>query len=174
MVVQSDLNSARPQGIHYYNKLHPGMRMARWALAKDYGKNVAYTGPIFSGYKVNGRKVTVAFEKDSLFGGLMVGNKGMAKDYREPEKFVEPARPTPNDSLTIFDFVARTKNGMPLRQKDRGGHRGCTIRQGAITHRCAVRVQRRSGKLEPLQPGWPAGDAVCHDRRQIHLRGGRP
>ena len=109
MVVQSDLNSARPQGIHYYNKLHPGMRMARWALAKDYGKNVAYTGPIFSGYKVNGRKVTVAFEKDSLFGGLMVGNKGMAKDYREPEKFVEPARPTPNDSLNHFRLCGADK-----------------------------------------------------------------
>ena len=109
MVVQSDLNSARPQGIHYYNKLHPGMRMARWALAKDYGKNVAYTGPIFSGYKVNGRKVTVAFEKDSLFGGLMVGNKGMARDYREPEKFVEPARPTPNDSLNHFRLCGADK-----------------------------------------------------------------
>ena len=109
MVVQSDLNSARPQGIHYYNKLHPGMRLARWALAKDYGKNIAYTGPIFSGYKVNGRKVTVAFEKDSLFGGLMVGNKGMAKDYREPEKFVEPARPTPNDSLNHFRLCGADK-----------------------------------------------------------------
>ena len=39
MVVQSDLNSARPQGIHYFNKLHPGMRMARWALAKQYGRD---------------------------------------------------------------------------------------------------------------------------------------
>ena len=38
----------------------------------------------------------ISFEKDSLFGGLMVGNKGMAKDYREPGKFVEPARPTPS------------------------------------------------------------------------------
>ncbi|HJM56687.1 MAG TPA: sialate O-acetylesterase [Planctomycetota bacterium] len=46
MVVQSDLNSARPGGIHYYNKLHPGMRMARWALAKQYGKDIACTGPI--------------------------------------------------------------------------------------------------------------------------------
>ena len=109
MVVQSDLNSARPQGIHYFNKLHPGMRLARWALAKDYGKNVAYTGPIFSNYKVNGRKVTVAFEKDSLFGGLMVGNKGMAKDYREPGKFVEPARPTPNDSLNHFRLCGADK-----------------------------------------------------------------
>ena len=102
MVVQSDLNSARPGGIHYYNKLHPGMRMARWALAKQYGKDIACTGPIYSGYKVDGRKVVVSFDKESLFGGLMVGNKGMAKDYREPGKFVEPARPTPGDKLNHF------------------------------------------------------------------------
>lgn len=102
MVVQSDLNSARPGGIHYYNKLHPGMRMARWALAKQYGKDIAYTGPIFSAYKIEGSKVIVSFEKASLSGGLMVGNKGMAKDYREPGKFVEPARPTPGDTLNHF------------------------------------------------------------------------
>ncbi|MCH2368558.1 MAG: hypothetical protein MK554_15265, partial [Planctomycetes bacterium] len=102
MVVQSDLNSARPGGIHYYNKLHPGMRMARWALAKQYGKDIACTGPIYSGYKVDGRKVVVSYEKESLFGGLMVGNKGMARDYREPGKFVEPARPTPGDKLNHF------------------------------------------------------------------------
>ena len=102
MVVQSDLNSARPGGIHYYNKLHPGMRMARWALARQYGKDVAFTGPIYSGYKVDGRKVVVSFDKESLFGGLMVGNKGLAKDYREPGKFVEPARPTPGDKLNHF------------------------------------------------------------------------
>ena len=102
MVVQSDLNSANPGGIHYYNKLHPGMRMARWALAKQYGKDVAYTGPIYSGYKVNGRKVVVSFDKESLFGGLMVGSKGMAKDRREPGKFVEPAKPTPGAKLNHF------------------------------------------------------------------------
>ncbi|MGB1131029.1 MAG: sialate O-acetylesterase, partial [Haloferula sp.] len=102
MVVQSDLNSARPQGIHYWEKLHPGMRMARWALAKDYGKEIAYTGPIFSGSKIEGDKVIVSFEKSSLFGGLMVGSKGMAKDYREEGKYVEPARPTPGEKLNHF------------------------------------------------------------------------
>lgn len=109
MVVQSDLNSARPQGIHYYNKLHPGMRMARWALAKQYGKKIAFTGPIFSRYKVNKNQVIVSFEKESLFGGLMVGNKGLAKDYRDPEKFVEPARPTPNEKLNHFRLCGRDK-----------------------------------------------------------------
>jgi len=109
MVVQSDLNSARPQGIHYYNKLHPGMRMARWALAKQYGKDIAYTGPIYQGYKTEGNKVIVSFEKDSLFGGLMVGNKGMAKDSKEPGKFVEPAKPTPNDPLNHFRVCGKDK-----------------------------------------------------------------
>ncbi|MBT3202112.1 MAG: hypothetical protein HN350_19590 [Phycisphaerales bacterium] len=109
MVVQSDLNSARPGGIHYYNKLHPGMRMARWALAKQYGKKIAYTGPIYTGYKVQGAKVVVSFETESLFGGLMVGNKGMAKDYREPGKFVEPAKPTPGDKLNHFRLCGKDK-----------------------------------------------------------------
>ena len=109
MVVQSDLNSARPGGIHYYNKLHPGMRMARWALAKQYGKDTACTGPIYSGCKVDGRKVVVSFDKESLFGGLMVGNKGMAKDYRESGKFVEPARPTPSDKLNHFRVCGADK-----------------------------------------------------------------
>jgi len=109
MVVQSDLNSARPGGIHYYNKLHPGMRMARWALAKEYGKKIAYTGPIYTGYKVQGAKVVVSFEKESLFGGLMIANKGMAKDYREPGKFVEPAKPTPGDKLNHFRLCGEDK-----------------------------------------------------------------
>ena len=109
MVVQSDINSANPGGIHYYNKLHPGMRMARWALAKQYGKNVAYTGPIYSGYKVEGKKVLVSFDKGSLFGGLMVGSKGMAKDRREPGKFVEPAKPTPGAKLTHFRLCGKER-----------------------------------------------------------------
>lgn len=109
MVVQSDLNSARPQGIHYFNKLHPGMRMARWALAKQYGKDVAFTGPIYTGYVVEGDQVIVSFEKESLFGGLMIGSKGMAKDYRESGKYVEPARPTPDDRLNHFRLCGRNK-----------------------------------------------------------------
>ena len=102
MVVQSDLNSARPQGIHYFNKLHPGMRMARWALAKQYGRDIAYTGPIYTGYVVRDDQVIVSFEQESLFGGLMIGSKGMATDYREAGRYVEPARPTPDDRLNHF------------------------------------------------------------------------
>ena len=107
MVVQSDLNSARPQGIHYFNKLHPGMRMAGWALAKQYGRDIPYTGPIYTGYEVEGNKVIVSFEQASLFGGLMVGSKGLAKDYREQGKYVEPAKPTPTGQLNHFRICGK-------------------------------------------------------------------
>lgn len=109
MVVQSDLNSARPQGIHYFNKLHPGMRLARWALAKEYEKNIAFTGPIYAGYEVKNNQVIVAFEKESLFGGLMVGSKGMARDYREAGRYVEPARPAPGEKLNHFRLCGSDK-----------------------------------------------------------------
>lgn len=109
MVVQSDLNSARPQGIHYFNKLHPGMRMARWALAKQYGEDIAYTGPIYTGYVVRDNQVIVSFENESLFGGLMVGSKGMARDYKEVGEYAEPARPTPDEKLNHFRLCGTDK-----------------------------------------------------------------
>lgn len=102
MVVQIDLNSANPGGIHYANKLHPGMRLARWALAKDYGKSIPHTGPIYSGHEVKGSEVIVSFESESLFGGLMVGSKGQEKDFKETGLYVEPARATPGEPLNHF------------------------------------------------------------------------
>ena len=109
MVVQTDLNPANPGGIHYHNKLHPGMRLARWALAKDYGRDIAYTGPIYEKYTIEGNKAVVSFEKGSLFGGLMVGSKGLEKDFRDPGKFVEPARPTPGEKLNHFRLCGKDR-----------------------------------------------------------------
>ncbi len=109
MVVQTDLNPAAPGNIHYQNKLHPGMRLARWALVKDYGRDIAYTGPVFEKVTVEGNKAVVAFEKGSLFGGLMVGSKGLEKDLKEPEKFVEPARPTPGEKLNHFRLCGKDR-----------------------------------------------------------------
>ena len=120
MVVQTDLNSARPQGIHYFNKLHPGMRMARWALAKTYDKDIAYTGPIYSGYKALGNKLVVSFEEGSLFGGLMVGSKGWAKDYQKDGAYVEPAQATPGRELNHFRLCGPDKIWYPAKAQITG------------------------------------------------------
>lgn len=110
MVVQTDFNPAAPGNIHYQNKLHPGMRLARWALAKDYGRNIAYTGPIYEKYTIDGNKAVVSFEKGSLFGGLMVGSKGLERDFQQdPGKYVEPARPTPGEKLNHFRLCGKDR-----------------------------------------------------------------
>lgn len=103
MVLQHDLNPARPSGIHYFNKLDPGKRLARWALAHEYGRDVAYTGPLYAGHKVDGDAVRVRFEQRGPGGGLMVGSKGMEADAKQsPDAYVEPARPTPGEPLRHF------------------------------------------------------------------------
>ena len=78
-----------------------------------YKKDIPYTGPIFKDYKVAGNKVLISFEKDSLFGGLMVGSKGLSKDRKEPGKFVEPAMPTPKDKLNHFRLCGEDKKWHP-------------------------------------------------------------
>jgi len=105
MVVQLEFGG----GIHYFNKLHPGMRLARWALAKQYGRDIPYTGPIFEKATISGNKAVVSYDKTSLFGGLMVGSKGLDKDFKDPEKYTEPARPTPGEKINCFRLCGKDR-----------------------------------------------------------------
>ncbi len=110
MVPQHDLNSARPAGIHYFNKLDPGKRLARWALAHEYGKDIPYTGPIYKSHTIKGSTVRVQFEQRGPGGGLMVASKGMAADYRKtPAAYFEPARATPGEKLKHFRLAGKDR-----------------------------------------------------------------
>lgn len=60
--------------IHPVDKYDVGVRLARWALNRDYGqKNVVVSGPLFKVMKVEGDKVRLLF--DYTESGLMVGTK---------------------------------------------------------------------------------------------------
>ncbi|MDP1798826.1 MAG: sialate O-acetylesterase [Planctomycetaceae bacterium] len=54
--------------IHPKNKLDVGKRLARWALAKDYGVQVPYKSPRYKSMVKNGNKITLTF--DNLDGGF--------------------------------------------------------------------------------------------------------
>ena len=56
------------QDIHPKNKVDVAKRLARWALAKDYGINVPYQSPTYREMKAEGAKVLVSFEH--VGGGL--------------------------------------------------------------------------------------------------------
>ncbi|MEI6150729.1 MAG: sialate O-acetylesterase [bacterium] len=65
--------------IHPKNKYDVGLRLARWALNRDYGqKALVVSGPIFKTMKVEDGKIRLSF--DPAGSGLMVG----VKEGREP------------------------------------------------------------------------------------------
>ena len=76
MAVATDVGDA--DDIHPKNKADVGDRLARWALANEYGKTVVPSGPLFRGLKIEGNKAVVEF--DHVGAGLMVGRK----DGRKP------------------------------------------------------------------------------------------
>jgi hypothetical protein len=110
MVLQHDLNPSRPTGIHYYNKLDPGKRLARWALVHQYGKDIPFTGPIYKSHHIEGDKVRVQFEQRGKGSGLMVASKGMEADHKKnADAYVEPARETKGERLKHFRLAGKDR-----------------------------------------------------------------
>ena len=54
--------------IHPRNKRDVGKRLALWALAKTYGKDLVYSGPLYKSMKVEGKKIRLSFAHTG--GGL--------------------------------------------------------------------------------------------------------
>lgn len=62
MAVATDLDDRQLGNIHPRSKDKVGERLARWALAKDYGRSeVAFCGPLYRSMSVRGRSIMIAF-----------------------------------------------------------------------------------------------------------------
>jgi sialate O-acetylesterase len=67
MAVTMDIGN--PGNIHPTNKQDVADRLARWALAKTYGKDsVVFSGPLLAGYRVESGKIRLLL--DHAEGGL--------------------------------------------------------------------------------------------------------
>lgn len=102
MVVTLDLDGA---GIHPPNKIDVGERLARWALAKDYGRSVPFSGPMFERQEVQGNKVILHFRHAD--SGLMVADKDGLSDPRE----------TPEAKLACFEVTDSSGKWQPAKAK---------------------------------------------------------
>ncbi len=60
MAVTNDVGEAAD--IHPKNKHDVGERLARWALAHDYGRKLVYSGPLYTAYRVHGNAIEVDFD----------------------------------------------------------------------------------------------------------------
>ncbi len=74
MAVAIDLaDAANPRNIHPGNKQDVGGRLALWALANEYGKDIVCSGPLYKSHAVEGAAIRIKF--DYVGSGLMIGRK---------------------------------------------------------------------------------------------------
>jgi sialate O-acetylesterase len=76
MAITVDVGDAN--NIHPKNKQAVGHRLALWALAKVYGKDIPYSGPLPDGKKIKGGEVVLSFKHTD--GGL-VASGGELKGF---------------------------------------------------------------------------------------------
>ncbi len=67
MAVTTDIGNVKD--IHPRNKQEVGRRLALWALAKTYGQDLVYSGPLYKEMKIEDGKIRVFF--DHVGGGLV-------------------------------------------------------------------------------------------------------
>jgi sialate O-acetylesterase len=70
------LDIGNPKNIHPSDKVNLGKRLALWALAKTYGKKIAYSGPIYKSMKA---------VKDKLVLSFNYANKGLVLKEKNKE-----------------------------------------------------------------------------------------
>jgi sialate O-acetylesterase len=70
LAVTTDIGDVKD--IHPKNKQEVGRRLALWALAKVYGRDIVYSGPIYKSLAVEGNKIRLQF--DHVGGGLIASN----------------------------------------------------------------------------------------------------
>ena len=77
MAVTIDLGD--PNDIHPKRKHEVGQRLAFWALAKVYGKEIPFSGPLPAGHEIKGDRVICKFQYAN--GGLKTRNGGEVKGF---------------------------------------------------------------------------------------------
>ncbi len=56
------LDIGNPDDIHPTNKRDVGKRLALWALAKDYGKDIVSSGPLYRDIDIEGSRIRISFD----------------------------------------------------------------------------------------------------------------
>ncbi len=86
--------------IHPRDKQDVGRRLARWALAKDYGKTLVYSGPMYDSMSVEGDTVRVKFKNGE--GLRFNGEKAMSFAIAgEDKKFVWADAKVDKDTVVL-------------------------------------------------------------------------
>jgi len=139
--------------VHPRNKVDSGIRLALWALNRDYGKKeIVPSGPLYRRRRVEGNKVVVEF--DYADGGLMIG----AKDK------LHPAREIAGGKLTNVTIAGKDRKWKPAESKIVG--RTLVVWSDRVPEPIAVRYCYENIPKEPFlynKAGLPAAQFRTDD-----------
>lgn len=100
MAVTNDIGDAKD--VHPENKQDVGKRLALWALAKEYGRDIVYSGPLYKSCKIEGGKVRLFF--DCVGGGLVSRDGQPLKRFAvagEDKKFFHAKATIDGDTVLV-------------------------------------------------------------------------
>jgi sialate O-acetylesterase len=100
MAVTNDIGNIKD--IHPKDKQDVGKRLALWALAKNYGKQIVYSGPLYKSMSVEGLNIRVKFD---YVGGGLAGRGAKPLNWfkiaGEDRKFVDAVAKIDGDSILV-------------------------------------------------------------------------
>ena len=115
MIVTTDLNDY-PDDLHPNYKWQIGRRLALWALAKDYGKSIVYSGPMYKDVKFKNGTAELSF--DHIDGGLITED---GKPLRGFELAGADGKYMPADAVVKGDKIFVSSKGLKKASKLRFG-----------------------------------------------------
>ncbi|MEC7564457.1 MAG: sialate O-acetylesterase [Planctomycetota bacterium] len=99
------LDLGEAHDIHPRNKQDVAKRLARWALAKDYGIDIVYRSPIYQSHQIQGNRMVITF--DHVGGGLDTFDVREVRGFAiagEDQKFVNAqARIVGTNQVEVWD-----------------------------------------------------------------------
>ena len=100
------------QDIHPRNKQDVAKRLARWALARDYGVDVAYQSPTYKSMEKKGNKIVLTF--DHVGGGLKAVRRPRGPRLRRSRRATASSSgPRPRSSARTRSRSGRTRSPTP-------------------------------------------------------------
>ena len=84
IIAISDLliNNTELSNAHPTNKKDVGIRLGLMALAKDYGQNIIYQGPVYQSHTISGNRATISFKPETLGSGLNTKDGSYVKCFK--------------------------------------------------------------------------------------------
>lgn len=99
--------------IHPANKRDVGKRLALWALAKDYDRDIECSGPLYQGYKIEGDQIRIFF---SHVGSGLVFNDCEVKGFAiacKDRKFIWAEAKIDGETVVVYN--PNVKNPVAVR-----------------------------------------------------------